>query len=50
MQALLLLATAIGVDALPLGGFYDAALDRLVRTNGVDESVLYAVSLGRSAG
>lgn len=48
MQALLLLATAAGVDALPLGGFYDAALDRLVRANGVDESVLYAVALGRS--
>lgn len=48
MQALLLLATAIGVDALPLGGFYDAVLDRLVRANGVDESVLYAVALGRS--
>jgi SagB-type dehydrogenase family enzyme len=50
MQALLLLATATGVDALPLGGFYDAALDRLVRANGVDESVLYAAALGRSAG
>lgn len=48
MQALLLLATAAGIDALPLGGFYDAVLDRLVRANGVDESVLYAVALGRS--
>lgn len=48
MQALLLLATAAGIEALPLGGFYDAALDRLVRANGVDESVLYAVALGRS--
>ncbi|MDQ3067212.1 MAG: SagB/ThcOx family dehydrogenase [Actinomycetota bacterium] len=47
MQAIALLATAIGVDALPLGGFYDARLDRLVRANGVDESVLYAVALGR---
>jgi SagB-type dehydrogenase family enzyme len=47
MQVLLLLATAAGIDALPLGGFYDAALDRLVRANGVDESVLYAVALGR---
>ena len=50
MQVLLLLATASGIDALPLGGFYDAALDRLVRANGVDESVLYAVALGRRAG
>lgn len=49
MQSLLLLATALGIDALPLGGFYDAAIDRLVRANGVDESVLYAVALGRGA-
>jgi SagB-type dehydrogenase family enzyme len=48
MQALLLLATASGIAALPLGGFYDAVLDRLLRANGVDESVLYAVALGRS--
>lgn len=50
MHALLLLATAAGIAALPLGGFYDAALDRLVHADGVDESVLYAVALGRSAG
>jgi SagB-type dehydrogenase family enzyme len=50
MQTLLLLTTALGIDALPLGGFYDAALDRLVRANGVDESVVYAVALGRDPG
>lgn len=50
MQAILLLATALDIDALPLGGFYDAVIDRLVRANGVDESVLYAVALGRGAG
>jgi hypothetical protein len=44
-----LLATAAGIDLLPLGGFYDAVLDRLVRADGVNESVVYAVAVGRSA-
>lgn len=48
VQALTLLATAAGIDALPLGGFYDAALDRLVQADGVNESVVYAVAAGRS--
>lgn len=50
VQAMLLLATAAGIDALPLGGFYDSALDKLVRADGVNESVVYAVAVGRSAG
>ncbi len=50
MQTVLLLATAARVDALPLGGFYDVALDRLVRADGVNESVVYAVALGRAPG
>lgn len=50
MQTLLLLATAAGIDALPLGGFYDAALDRIVRADGVNESIVYAVAIGRARG
>lgn len=49
VQAVLLLATAAGIDALPLGGFYDAALERLVHADGVNESVVYAVAVGRPA-
>jgi SagB-type dehydrogenase family enzyme len=49
VQTLTLLATAAGIDALPLGGFYDAALDGLVHADGVNESVVYAVAVGRPA-
>jgi len=48
MQTVLLLATAVGIDALPLGGFYDAALDCAVLADGVNESVVYAVAAGRA--
>lgn len=47
VQTLLLLATAAGIDALPLGGFYDAALERVVNADGVNESIVYAVATGR---
>lgn len=49
VQTVLLLATELEIDALPLGGFYDTALDRLVRADGVNESVVYAVAVGRRA-
>lgn len=47
VQTVQLLATEAEIDALPLGGFYDAALDRLVRADGVNESIVYAVAVGR---
>jgi SagB-type dehydrogenase family enzyme len=46
MQNILLAATALGVPALPLGGFYDDRVDTLLGLNGVDESALYGVVLG----
>jgi len=49
MQAMSLLATAAGVDLLPLGGFYDFAFDRLLRVDGVNESIVYAAAVGRGA-
>jgi SagB-type dehydrogenase family enzyme len=48
VQNTLLAATALGVPALPLGGFYDCRLDALVGADGVDESTLYAVVVGGS--
>ena len=48
-QNLLLAATALGVPALPLGGFFDARVERLLGVDGVDESVVYGVVLGGSA-
>ena len=48
-QNLLLAATALRVPALPLGGFFDARVERLLGVDGVDESVLYGIVLGGSA-
>jgi SagB-type dehydrogenase family enzyme len=44
-QNALLAATDLELTALPVGGFHDAALDRLVGADGLDESSLYAVVL-----
>ncbi len=46
VQNVLLAATALGVPSLPLGGFYDARVERLLGVDGVDESPLYAIVLG----
>jgi SagB-type dehydrogenase family enzyme len=46
MQNMLIAATELGVQALPLGGFYDTRAERLLGIDGVDESAVYAVGLG----
>lgn len=48
-QNLLLAATALDLAAVPVGGFYDRALERLLHADGVNESAVYAVSVGRLA-
>jgi SagB-type dehydrogenase family enzyme len=48
-QNLLLTATALGLGAFPIGGFYDRRLDDLLGLDGVNESSLYAVPVGRGA-
>ena len=45
-QSILLACAALGLAALPLGGFYDRRLDELLDLDGVDESSLYAICLG----
>jgi SagB-type dehydrogenase family enzyme len=49
MQNLLLAATASSIPALPLGGFFDDVIERLLRIDGVDEGVLYTCALGTSS-
>jgi SagB-type dehydrogenase family enzyme len=49
-QNILLAATAFGLAAVPIGGFYDRRLDQLVGLDGVNESTLYAVAVGTPAG
>lgn len=45
-QNVVLAAAAADVSALPLGGFYDALVERMLGADGVDESVLYGMVLG----
>jgi SagB-type dehydrogenase family enzyme len=48
-QNVLLACTALGLAAVPLGGFYDRLLDEVLDLDGVDESSLYAICLGPPA-
>ena len=49
-QNALLAATAFGLSAVPLGGFYDRRLDGLLGLDGVNESALYMLAIGAAAG
>ncbi len=46
-QNVLLASTSLGLASVPVGGFYDQALDTLLELDGVNESVLYCVSVAR---
>jgi SagB-type dehydrogenase family enzyme len=46
-QNVLLVCAALELAAVPLGGFYDRSVDRVLGADGVNESILYAVCLGR---
>ena len=45
-QNLLLVATALGLGTLPLGGFLDDELNTYLRVDGTREAVLYVVLMG----
>jgi SagB-type dehydrogenase family enzyme len=45
-QNVVLAAAALGLAALPYGGYYDYRLDELVGADGVEESVVYALVVG----
>jgi SagB-type dehydrogenase family enzyme len=47
-QNLQLAAEALGLGSVPLGGFYDSRLDELLGLDGVNESTLYCVAVGRT--
>jgi SagB-type dehydrogenase family enzyme len=49
MQNAVLAATALGVPARPLGGYYDRLLDGLVGADSLDEASVYALVLGGKA-
>lgn len=48
-QNLLLTGTALELACIPLGGFFDRRMDELLDLDGVNESMLYTVAVGRSA-
>ncbi len=45
-QNVALAAAALRLSCLPLGGFYDRDVDRLVGADGLDEATLYLVAIG----
>jgi len=47
VQNLLLSATALGLGSVPLGGYFDRRFDELLDLDGVNESTLYTVAVGR---
>jgi SagB-type dehydrogenase family enzyme len=47
MQNLLVAAEALELGAVPLGGFLDNRLSRLLEIDGVDEAPLYVAAIGR---
>ncbi len=49
-QNVLLTATALGLGAVPLGGFYDRLTDEFLGLDGVNESTLYTLAVGRRPG
>ncbi|HTD36759.1 MAG TPA: SagB/ThcOx family dehydrogenase [Candidatus Limnocylindrales bacterium] len=46
VQNVLLTAHSLGLGAVPLGGFYDVAIEQLLGIDGVNEAALYAVTVG----
>jgi SagB-type dehydrogenase family enzyme len=47
-QNVVLAATALGLGAVPLGGFYDRRTDEFLALDGVNESTLYTIAVGRA--
>jgi SagB-type dehydrogenase family enzyme len=45
-QNVLLAATALGLGAVPLGGYYDRLTDEFLGLDGVNESTLYSIAVG----
>jgi SagB-type dehydrogenase family enzyme len=47
-QNVVLAATALGLGAVPLGGFYDRCTDAFLGLDGVNESTVYTIAIGRA--
>jgi len=49
MHNVVLTTTALGLAAVPLGGWYDRRVDDLVGANGLDEAAVYLAAVGSRA-
>jgi SagB-type dehydrogenase family enzyme len=49
-QNALLAAAALGLAAVPLGGFYDRKVDAFLGVDGLQEAALYLLPVGSAAG
>jgi SagB-type dehydrogenase family enzyme len=49
MQTALLIAAAIGLGAVPIGGYIDNKIERVLGVDGVNESVIYMAAFGMPA-
>jgi SagB-type dehydrogenase family enzyme len=47
-QNIVLVATALGLASVPLGGFYDRLTDEVLGLDGVNVSSLYTIAVGRA--
>lgn len=47
IQNICLVSTAIGVNACPLAGTHDELVEKLLEIDGIGESLIYSVALGR---
>lgn len=47
VQSMLLLAQSEGIGCCPVGGYFDAAVDRTLGFDGVDSSVVYGAAFGQ---
>ena len=49
-QNVLLAATALGLSAVPLGGFFDRQVNALLEVDGLHEAALYVIPVGHADG
>jgi SagB-type dehydrogenase family enzyme len=46
-QNILLTAASLGLGAVPIGGFFDDAVNQMLDIDGIDEAALYILAVGR---
>lgn len=47
-QNILLIAEELNLDTLPIGGFYDRKVEDVMELDGIEESILYMIGVGKN--